>query len=98
MGYQVLDNNKPADCRFHNVPKSWNKSYFKSWREAHDYALGWLGPYGEGVGLTVNTPHSYTSYGDTIEIRSVDSDEYANVVQMPPKEWLNWLLDKRCSA
>lgn len=101
MPYQIFDNSKPADYRFHNVSDAWHKSYFETWRDAHDFALNWLGPLGEGVGLMVDTPYDYSGHGDYLEIRYVESDMYANVVtvkQVKPDEWLEWLLDKPAAA
>ena len=77
MKYQVLDNDKPADCFNHKVDKSWNTNVFDTFDEALEYARAWLAPYGgsydgkSGIVLKVNEPYDYSGYGDMIEIRGL---------------------------
>lgn len=66
--FQVIDNNKPADCNNHKVDKSWNKSKFETLDEAFQYADNWLGIYGP----MINNPFDYSGYGDIIEIRFIN--------------------------
>lgn len=46
MKYQVLENNKPCDCKHFPVDKSWEKSTYDSLDEARDYLNNWLGLFG----------------------------------------------------
>ena len=68
--YQVLCNGRPADCYNHDVHQSWNKSVYFTFEEAVEYAKDWLGHYGIGIVLKLNTPCDYGE-GDIIEIREV---------------------------
>lgn len=72
MKYQVLDNNRPADCFHCKVHESWNKSKYDTFDEALNYARKWLGFYGTCVVLKPNTPWDYDGFGDMIEIREVE--------------------------
>jgi hypothetical protein len=69
--YQVFDNGKPADCFHCNVHESWNNSVYDTFEKALEYANKWLGFFGSGVVLKLNTPWDYSGYGDMIEIREV---------------------------
>ena len=67
--YQVFDNDKPADCRHHNVHSSWNNSTFDSLEKASCYADKWLG---YKASLVPDTPFDYSGYGNIIEIRKIN--------------------------
>ncbi len=75
--YQVLENDKPADCKHCKVHDSWHTSKFATFEEALKYARKWLGQFGgssddsysNGIILEVNKPYLYSGYGDSIEIR-----------------------------
>lgn len=67
--FQVFDNDRPArhpDC---DVSPSWKTHEFETFKEAYEYALNWLGPYGKGITLMLDKPFPYSGYGDVIEIR-----------------------------
>lgn len=73
--YQVLDNNKPADCLNFKVSKSWVNSSFNQFEKAESYALNWLDSYSPGVGvLRPNEPFHYSGYGDYLEIREISAN------------------------
>lgn len=69
--FQVLDNDKPADCYNHSVHSSWNCSEFETLKEAQDYADKWMGMYGPGYPLKQDEEFDYSGYGDVIVIRVV---------------------------
>jgi hypothetical protein len=73
--YQVLNNDKPADCNNFKVHDSWVESKFDTFEKAHDYALKWLGGYNTGIVLQLNVPFDFTGCGDTIIIKEIESDE-----------------------
>ena len=71
MNYQVFDNGKPADYRYHKVDQSWNNSTFTNFEDALKYAINWLGyPEGSDLPLVLNIPFDY-GYGAFIEIREI---------------------------
>ena len=65
--YQVLEAGRPAEYPNSSI---WNKSKFKTFIEAYNYAQFWLGAY--KMPLKLNTPVDYNGYGDIIEIRKVN--------------------------
>lgn len=71
--FQVCENNKPCDTNgFPKLTKViWGSSIFKTFAAAHEYALKWMGEYGNGVMLELNKPYDISGYGDMIEIREV---------------------------
>jgi hypothetical protein len=60
--YCVYDGNKPASVKGYPTlkGKGWDTHCFHTFEEAHIYALNWLGSYGEGVVLELNTPYNYS--------------------------------------
>lgn len=76
--FNVYDNNKPASkhgFKWATDRNGWGNHSFKTFEEAHDHAIKWLGEYGEGVILKLNEPYNYNSFGEAedekywIEIR-----------------------------
>jgi hypothetical protein len=72
LGYQVYDTDKPADNKHHNVPNSYNKSFYKTLSAAREYARDWLGGTFESMlPKKPNVKVHYNGYGNTIEIKRV---------------------------
>lgn len=69
--FNVYDNNKPASSAgFPNLKYSdWARNSFASFQEALSYAKNWLGQWDNLPDGWDGSPHDYSSYGDTIEIR-----------------------------
>jgi hypothetical protein len=72
MKFAVFDNGQPASKVGYPQCGSWGNHVFPTLLEAHDYAIKWLGDFGIGVTLQINTPYDYDGYGDLIEIRKTE--------------------------
>lgn len=68
--FQVLDNDRPADCNWHECSADFGNSTFNSFQKALNYAYKWLG-YRPTVCLKINIPFDYSGYGSYIEIRKL---------------------------
>lgn len=69
--FQVLENGKPADCRYFNVSPDWECSQFDAFEDAEAYARVWLGEWGYGLSLKLGEPCEYNNNGDKILIKQI---------------------------
>jgi hypothetical protein len=72
MRYQVLDDGKPADTGFSSKngkgQELWSRSTFDTLNQAVDYAISWLGAYGNPRHQwAVGVPFIY-GYGSSVVI------------------------------
>ena len=63
-----LEDNKPCDCFNHDVHESWDKSSYKTYEEAKEYMMKWLGIYAPYPEYDFRNPYDYSGYGNIVQI------------------------------